>query len=482
MSTIVGLVLIGVFLGFAALMFVERLSALLALPLMALTFLLIALLADVLQPSRPGAAPDRFERWRAAQHALKPGRPDPGVATTSNKTEEPILPSGWSRSRDAVEYVGVHVAQMIRDGSLSLHTTIIATLFGGMFAVYLRNLKIAERLVYWTAEFAGERPRAVALAVFVVTAIIFTSAGGLGTVMMLGAIILPVLRSVGLTSIVAAGVLLIAISTGGTLNPVSRRLWLDFYGVDPSELDHLLWTVVGIYLSMGLAWIAWGARRGLRSSFSSQPAAEPATPTPDVPARLMLAPLIPVALVYLGNVDELVAFTAALAYMFACAWRREGSGRLFARSLIEGAQAVAPPVLLMIGIGLLVTALSAASVQGYLRPLIEAATPRTRWQYIAVFAIGAPMALYRGPLNIWGMGLAVSATLLATKSLPPAAVLGAILSAGMLQGICDPTNTANVWVAGFLGVGVNRILRYTLLPVWAAACVGVVIFAARYFP
>jgi hypothetical protein len=139
-----------------------------------------------------------------------------------------------------------------------------------------------------------------------------------------------------------------------------------------------------------------------------------------------------------------------------------------------------PPVLLMVGIGILITALGTAPVQSYLQPLLSAVVPDSRWGYIALFSAAAPLALYRGPLNVWGMGLAVSATLLATSSLPAAAILCAILAAGMLQGVCDPTNTANVWIAGFQGITANQILRYTLLPVWVSAIAAVVIFGLRF--
>ncbi|MBN2447005.1 MAG: citrate transporter, partial [Phycisphaerae bacterium] len=157
-----------------------------------------------------------------------------------------------------------------------------------------------------------------------------------------------------------------------------------------------------------------------------------------------------------------------------------GAARVLARSLIEGAQTVIPPVLLMIGIGVLIVALSTPPVQSAFRPLVSAVVPESRLGYIVLFSLAAPLALYRGPLNVWGMGLAVSATLLATTTLPPAAILCAILAAGMLQGVCDPTNTANVWIAGYQGITVNQILRYTLLPIWAAAIVAVVIFGLRF--
>ncbi|MBK9127661.1 MAG: hypothetical protein IPM13_07645 [Phycisphaerales bacterium] len=647
MTLAVGVILILVFLAFAALMFLERLSALLALPLMALVFTLVAVGADLLAPesvrelrvrTRGGAAggkviesvedASRFERWsrfrllaaeclaarteqlRRAASELTARFDDPEVsnralaarvaalrqeaADESQRTAEamsraartatpdndragsppeffskPPLHAGpraafeeryravplemylqrlarelsspdeaagrqqaratldemraaaerlpltradeidphapaW-RAWAAATYVGESLLYLCRAGSLTLYATILATIFGGMFAVYVRNLKVAERLVYWTAEFAGERPAIITLAVFLVTAGIFTSVGGLGTVIMIGTIILPILRSIGLSPVVASGVFLIAISMGGTLQPVARRLWMDVFGIPATQLDGLLWTMVGLYMVCGVGWIAWGTRRGLLSSFHAEERrgggvdesrirgvegrsdggaeerrGEGAEGGGRMPARLMIAPLVPVALVYFGGVEEISAFLASIAYMYLCVARRPGAVRVLARSMIEGAQTVMPPVLLMVGIGMLFTAVSMPAVQAYLLPLLSLAAPQTRWAYVAVFALGAPLALYRGPLNVWGMGLAISAMLLATTDLPPAAILGAILAAGMLQGVCDPTNTANVWVAGFQAISVNQILRYTIVPVWLAAAIAVAYFGLRF--
>ncbi len=586
MTLFVGLILVAVFLAFARLMFMERLSTLLALPLMAMAFVTIATVSDIAigHQTEEDEHLSRFTEWRAYRSELQEAiarreelfsellesaeselanKPITQAALKewisqtqaqigaqrsdlesrlqqhSNFFHKPPFQNGAHSEinaaldtvpverlgtelkqiayaadsevdREAIEvaltrlrddyaqsisaanpttsvwadgfdYVGRYLGLTIRAGSLYLYATIIATLFGGMFAMYVSHLNIADRLVYWTAEFGGERPMLVALAVFLATAVIFTSVGGLGTVIMIGTIILPVLRSIGLSPIVGAGVFLIAISMGGTVHPVSRRLWMDFYQLSAQQLDPLLWTMVSIYFATGIAWIAWGSRKTLLSSFQSEPIAD-ARPALHVPPYLMIAPIIPVAMVYLGEIDEIVAFTLSIAYMFICVASREGAVRNLAKSLIQGAQAVVPPVMLMIGIGLLIVALQTPPVQGYMKPLISAAAPENRWAYIAVFALFAPLALYRGPLNVWGMGLAVSAILIGANVLPPAAVLGAILAAGMLQGVCDPTNTANVWIAGFQGISVNRILRFTLLPIWLAAALAVVIFAFRYVP
>lgn len=585
MGSSVGLLLLAAFLGFALLMFFERLSALLALPLMAATFLLISATADILQSDDAANAgsPSRFAQWVDTRHtqlgllhekarlfhegaaeleaigasdrvALREAvqrlidqasaheqaglalladaarfppffskpphydgpharfvatlaeipveaylpplvraldQPDAPAAdleailrdarqqAADALTDHPAPPAPDTRAfriRCAASYLFNHLLLMLEAGSMALAGVIMAALFGGMFAVYIRNLKVAERMVYWTAEFAGERPRLICLLVLLVSAVIFSSVGGLGTVIILGTVILPILRSVGLGATESAGVFLIGIAAGGTLQPVSRRLWLDFYKIPADLLDQMLWTMVGLYLACGLVWIWWSTRRPALCNFDAEPAAAPATP--DVPRRLMLAPLLPVLLVYVGRVEAITSFAIAIAYMFLCVRRRPGAVRVLSRSLIEGAQMMIPPILLMIGIGLLVTALMTAPVQGYLRPLLARFDDLVagRWGYILTFSLTAPLALYRGPLNVWGMGIAVAATLLTTSQLPPAAILGAILAAGAIQGICDPTNTANVWIAGYQGVTVNQILRATLGVVWLTAIVAIVVF------
>lgn len=595
MSITVGLLLIAVFVAFATLMSLERLSAVLALPLMAVVFLATAVAADLIQPAQvtttvtthttdafgrrhtattQATQPARFAQFRAyldtqrrllhnkaqlqaaaatelaaaaqqgrdayratlrtqrtaldqllrtadetlaaypdfpvqrrkfddAFHALTVAEQIQTLATYADRTSgddalpHEIAPTLAAMQKQAARYTAApaptpwwpaalrycaeYLILVIGGGALRLSGTIIATIFGGMFAMYVKQLRIAEQLVYWTAEFAGERPFVIALLVFLATAGIFTSVGGLGTVIMIGTIILPILRSIGLGPVIAAGTFLIAIAMGGTLQPVNRRLWMEFYGVSATQIDSLILTMIAIYAVLGVGWTWWGTRRGLMSSFSSEPTppAESALKT-RVPAYLMAAPLLPVVLVYVLRIEEITAFTAGIVYMYICVMRQRGATRELTRALIEGAQTVMPPVLLMLGIGILLTALTTAPVQESLRPLLAAVVPQSRLGYIALFALGAPLALYRGPLNIWGMGLAVSAILLATSGLPAIAILGAILAAGLLQGISDPTNTANVWIAGFQGITVNQILRYTLLPVWLAAIVAVVLFGLRY--
>ena len=80
----------------------------------------------------------------------------------------------------------------------------------------------------------------------------------------------------------------------------------------------------------------------------------------------------------------------------------------------------------------------------------------------AVFGVGSPLALYRGPLNPFGVGIAIFTVLLTANVLPPVVLVAAIMAVVQVQNVCDPTNTANVWVANFTGVAIDTISRRTL--------------------
>jgi len=134
----------------------------------------------------------------------------------------------------------------------------------------------------------------------------------------------------------------------------------------------------------------------------------------------------------------------------------------------------------MLGIGMLIKAVTHPLVLDQVRPLLTSILPSSPLGYVLVFTILAPLALYRGPLNIWGMGFGLAKMMAAAPGLGPAAVMAALLSVGQIQGVCDPTNTHNVWIANYVGVDVQRILRSTLLYVWAAAALGLIVAAVLF--
>ena len=73
---------------------------------------------------------------------------------------------------------------------------------------------------------------------------------------------------------------------------------------------------------------------------------------------------------------------------------------------------------------------------------------------------------------------------LAAHVLPPVVLVAAIMAVVQVQNVCDPTNTANVWIANFTGVPIDAITKRTLpyqVGVAVAATLAVVLAAPALF-
>ena len=77
------------------------------------------------------------------------------------------------------------------------------------------------------------------------------------------------------------------------------------------------------------------------------------------------------------------------------------------------------------------------------------------------------------------MGFGIAAVFLAS-GMNPGAIMGVLLSVGQIQGISDPTNTQNVWLANEMRIDVQKILWNTIPYTWAIAFIGLIIAALLF--
>jgi len=384
-------------------------------------------------------------------------------------------------------------------GMLRLSDAYTTALFGGMLAMLVKEKKIAETFIKYAAELAGDRPFFVAFAMMLVTAVLFTALGGLGAIIMVGTIILPIMISLGLPPVVAAGVMLIGVCAGGSFNPANWVLYNKTLNVEVADIQRFSLFVVVLYMITGAIFIFWGTRGRRATNFWA--VVDAVAPRKKINPWAMLTPLVPILLIYrlsvfaelaislqgrfarldraldafaafanfwdayIGAWPFIPAFIAGLAYGVLTTWER-GNVRILTKAMIEGAESVMPAVLLMLGIGMLLATFSNQAIQDEITPLIAPLIPRTRFAYVVGFSIAAPLALYRGPLNVWGLGFGLAGLLKETTLLPGVLVMGAFISTGAVQGVCDPTNTHNVWIANYLGLDVTRMSLRILPFIW----------------
>ena len=122
------------------------------------------------------------------------------------------------------------LAEVVNKGALKLHATYTTTMIGAMLAELVNKQGIARSLVRWVAEFSGDNPFGLSIMITLVTALLFSTLGGLGAVIMVGTIVLPVMLSLGISNITAGSLFLFGISLGGMFNIAGWQLYMDVLG------------------------------------------------------------------------------------------------------------------------------------------------------------------------------------------------------------------------------------------------------------
>jgi len=108
---------------------------------------------------------------------------------------------------------------IISDGAFRLHKAYATAILGAIIAEIVAKTGVAETMVKKTAELGGDRPIVLALLLTGVIALLFTTLGGLGAVIMVATIVFPVLLALGLPQIAVGCLFLLGMSLGGIFNP-----------------------------------------------------------------------------------------------------------------------------------------------------------------------------------------------------------------------------------------------------------------------
>lgn len=490
MESIQVLILILIFLLFALLMFFRKIPALIALPLMAIFISL----------------------------------------------------SGGINFNDIIQYV-------IGEGSVKLYQAYTIALFGSMLSVLMQKTGVAETFIKKGAELSGDNPWLISVIMLLLIIALFTTLGGLGAIIMVATIVLPIMSSVGIGPMTSVGIFLFGLSIGGILNVGNWAVYISVMGLTVDEirpfamlmflvsfLGAIVYITIQIYrdghdldfkkiiirssaiiilllvlyflitsvasqefqnrfnevlsqIGIGLKWIiALGIillfitaliRIVLRKN-------ENATQPHWIS---FLSPILPLFLILLFDVNFIAAFIVGLIYALLTTYKK-GRLNLFIQACFEGGGVVMPAVALMFGIGMLLVAIMGPGTQlaqypnGWpvliiIKPLMAQIVPTNALMYVLIFTVAAPLALYRGPLNVWGMGYGIAAVFLAS-GMSPGAVMGLLLAVGQIQGISDPTNTHNVWLANEMRVDVQKVLWNTIAYTWILAVVGLIISSIMF--
>ncbi|MCX8056016.1 MAG: citrate transporter [Ignavibacteria bacterium] len=450
---------------------------------------------------------------------------------------------------------GVNVLDILQyvvgEGAVKLSKAYTIAIFGSMLSVFLQKTGIAESFIKKGAELSGDKPWTVAVLMLLIIVLLFTTLGGLGAIIMVATIVLPIMSSVGIGPLTITGIFLLGLSIGGTLNAGNWALYIEVMKLSPSEvrefalimfsltfltalvyitiqlyrdgqqlnlkrilLNSLLLIIIVCALFFAFNQLSENVQSMLKEFFTKIVFAiklivalgllvasvynlirllrvrSGGIEIEQIHWTSYLTPFIPLILILLYNFDFIAAFICGLIFGVISAYRK-GMMNIFVKSAFEGGSMVMPAVVLMFGIGMLLNSIMGPGeswnkinpdgwpVLNLLQPLLKQIVPKDVLSYVLTFTILAPLALYRGPLNVWGMGYGLASILLAS-GMNPGAVMGLLLAVGQIQGVSDPTNTHNVWLANEMKVDVQKILWNTLPYTWIVALIGLIAAGLKF--
>ncbi len=368
------------------------------------------------------------------------------------------------------------MAFVIAGGASKLAGTIIATIFGSIFAKIIQKQGISDAIIRKAAELAGDKPLAIAIVLTAATAVIFTAISGAGPVIMVSTIVIPLMLSAGIAPTVAASLVLMGLSIGLLFNVANYQMYIDVIGMDIEVIKSTSLVMGIISIVVTLVYIVINvSKKSVRSSWA-MPAEEKTVKK--VSAVALLTPLLPILLVFLFKFNAETSLLIAIIVTVLITTPKQ-TVQIISGATVEGIKDVAGVIALMIGIGILLNGVAAEATTALMQPLISAILPTNPIVYVILFTVLSPLALYRGPLNMYGLGSGLANIFLAAGTLSPVAVGMALRSTSVVQCISDPTNTQNVIVADFAKVDVNDILKSTL-PYTMVMAFGILLYTAIF--
>ena len=373
------------------------------------------------------------------------------------------------------------LTNVLQKGGVEYASTIVIIVFGAWFGQVLVQTGIAESMIRTAVELAGDRPIAVAWAVSLITALLFTSIYGVGAAISIGVIAIPIMLSLGIPPKVAAPAFTMAIGAGNYLNPVEFGIFKNFFKGIEYGPPYFTFYLIGfaVYLACGLAMSAWNLR-GVQVRRASAVGVV-ATPRVRVPWISYLAPAIPVVVIIAFKWPLIPAFLLAIVFALATTQGSRSvrdSVAIFHKAFYDAFPDIATIAALWIICGMLIIAGQLDAVKAVLNPVFSPFIPHSPFGAAVFFALLAPLAIYRGPFSVVGTGAALLAVMLNANYVSPIFLYLCWRGPLCLQGSQDPTNSWTLWTIGYTKVSHAEFLK-TALP-WGWLMVAINAFIAYF--
>lgn len=348
--------------------------------------------------------------------------------------------------------------------------TIAIIVFGAWFGRVLVDTGIAGYIIKKTVELAGDKPLMTALLLNVVCALIFCSAFGVGSVMAIGMIVLPIMFSLGINKKTAVGAYMLAVASGMYMNIAYVS---QFFAVFPNikyDDKYIRFAVIATIISVVILILYIVVNYKLQSKTRAFAAGKAKVEAKQLPWYCVIVPFIPIIMVSFFKWQPVPAFLLGILL-----------GLLFTHNLSSYTRAVEKVQKtlydgvadsgLLIGMlyGVNIFQAAAKEVAPILQSLLGDFIPQSPVVLLVLFCILAPLALFRGPLMIWGSGIALASILQAMGIFSEAYLFMLFLvpPVAIVASAC-PTQSWTMWAISYAKLEPKTYIKTNLPWGWIA--------------
>lgn len=375
--------------------------------------------------------------------------------------------------------------------------------FGAFFGRVLMDTGIAATLIRKVVELGGDRPRITMALLCIVTMLIFTSMTGIGPVISIAVIVLPILQALGIPSGVALFSFMGSIMAGICANVTNFKQYQGIMGgIDARYLNDYDYTqyfpFACIMAGVALVTVLIVSNLSLRGKKSTRSwaAQAPAAAKENAPWYSWISVILPVIIIVLIKVtevnpktgkEETTTFPVILAFILAALYALLTTGNLFkggftevcrrlAKEFADGSVDVAP----MIGFLLTLSMFNNAAVYAapYFEAIVGGAIPHNALLIAVIFAVAVPLGFFRGPTNLVGSGTAVAALVLSVFEWPVAFMYPILATATIVPQHLDITQSWVAWGLGYSKVSSREYMKMSIPTGWIA---GAILMFIAYF-
>lgn len=363
---------------------------------------------------------------------------------------------------------------------------LVNVFFGAFFGRILMDTGIAATLIRKVVELGGDKPRVTMSLLCIVTAVIFTSMTGIGPVISIAVIVLPIMLSLGIPSSVALFSFMGSIMAGIFGNIVNFKQYQALFATaneSYASYDYnayfgfgMIAMAVSLVIVLIVANLAMNNKKISRAWAATTPEEEHSK---DAPAISWISIILPVIGVVVFKIPIIFGFIfAGFFALLTCGKLKGGFAsvcRMLSKQFADGAIDVAPMIGFLLTLAMFNNAATYASP--YFKILFGGVMPQTALLLCIVFAILTPLGFFRGPMNLVGSGTAILAVVVSTAAWPVQFLYPLFAVTTVAPQHLDVTQSWVAWGFGYTKVPARDFMKMSIPSGWI---IGIILCAVVF--